>query len=862
MAADGLTLKCPIRGRLKASARSADGLRPSEEKLRVDAIRHLVSLGYPKENIKVEAVIKKFGHGGKNSFRADLAVLDVSVGSIPANVDAVLEHAILLWEVKRENTDYEQAKNTQVEPMLDFALASHDGCVALYWDDVEQRVFWRERDGGAVTQHEGPLALSPRFGDGISADSLTYNSIGATDSLLNAFKRIEDILHAGSFGPERRYGVMLQLLLAKLFDEHSHEAFPDTPLDLQDFRSLGTAGTETVKRVKAVVEKAVQHYGKYLPQPIEKKIPLSGETLALVMEILAPIKVTASRHTVIQQCYMYFAKGLYKWDLGQYFTPTTVIDFIVAAVSPQFGEHVKDPACGSADFLTAAFRAGRKFDPNFADNVWGVDESEMAVQVAVLNMLLNGDGKTNIEKRDSLATIGSEQAKFEVLLCNPPFGKSIQETRQPVLAQFDLGHVWERDDAGRLRQTETIQKKQQIGILFAEACVKLTRPGGRIGIILPNGYLGNRSVTYAALRHYLLTHCRVASICAFPRFTFKTSGADVGASVVFLEKRKQPLAHPRDSDDYPVNFEVIDKVGWDVRNKRAEPIYVREALDGSYRVGVEGELILDADFESILSDMAGGDAALEFPWLCRGRTPGGPNIASIRAAEISADPHLTLDPKRYSRKVRELEDSLEKLDHLRLGEIVDFIPEKETPSGARAELVPEHEYRYVEIEKIGRGDYTWSTQLGWQLPDRARRFPAPRDILVGSIWSSVTKWCLASGDVDHLVVTNGCHHLRLKHGSEEHLVDLAVACSSEAYAVQMRARARGSDGLAEITEEDAASVIVPIVKDPNARQRVEELLAAMMGGTTRLDVMVREFAASGKLTYTEPPLRPNHTAVV
>jgi hypothetical protein len=80
--AELLTLRCPIRGVLKASAKSADGLTPSEEKLRIDAIRYLIGKGYPKDTIRVETVIKKFGEKGRNSFRADLAVLDIPVSMI------------------------------------------------------------------------------------------------------------------------------------------------------------------------------------------------------------------------------------------------------------------------------------------------------------------------------------------------------------------------------------------------------------------------------------------------------------------------------------------------------------------------------------------------------------------------------------------------------------------------------------------------------------------------------------------------------------------------------------------------------------------------------------------------------------
>ena len=153
---------------------------------------------------------------------------------------------------------------------------------------------------------------------------------------------------------------------------------------------------------------------------------------------------------VIQDFYMYFSKHIYKWDLAQYFTPTILTDFIVEVLNPRFGEHIKDPACGSADFLTAAFRRGQHW-PDYANVVWGYDVSPEAVQVAVLNMILNGDGKTNIHREDSLAKIRSNGESCDIVICNPPFGKQITERNPTTLANFDLGYEWEQDDQGKWR---------------------------------------------------------------------------------------------------------------------------------------------------------------------------------------------------------------------------------------------------------------------------------------------------------------------------------------------------------------------------------------------------------------------------
>jgi type I restriction enzyme M protein len=205
---DPLTLTCPIRGVLRTAVKSKDGLKPTEEYWRVEAIKYLLKLGYPKKHFKIEAVVKRFGHAGRNSMRADFAVTDIPTGAIASgDVAALLDHAVLLCEIKREGADRDYVKITQVKPLLDFAKL--DKCIAVYWDDVDQRVFWTEREKGKKKVREGPAALIPKFGRAIKLKPLSFNDIKEADDLLGLFERIEDSLHSGSIDPEQRYGVML-----------------------------------------------------------------------------------------------------------------------------------------------------------------------------------------------------------------------------------------------------------------------------------------------------------------------------------------------------------------------------------------------------------------------------------------------------------------------------------------------------------------------------------------------------------------------------------------------------------------------------------------------------------------------------
>ena len=90
-----LQIVCPIRGQLKVNKRSKDGLTATEEFYRVEAIKFLISKGYPKENFWIEPIIKKFGNSGRNSFRSDFAVLDVPASTINTNAVQIL--LVQLW---------------------------------------------------------------------------------------------------------------------------------------------------------------------------------------------------------------------------------------------------------------------------------------------------------------------------------------------------------------------------------------------------------------------------------------------------------------------------------------------------------------------------------------------------------------------------------------------------------------------------------------------------------------------------------------------------------------------------------------------------------------------------------------------
>lgn len=78
----------------------------------------------------------------------------------------------------------------------------------------------------------------------------------------------------------------------------------------------------------------------------------------------------------------------------------------------------------------------------------------------------------------------------------------------------------------------------------------------------------------------------------------------------------------------------------------------------------------------------------------------------------------------------------------------------------------------------------------------------------------------------------------------------------------MRAFARGSDGLAEVSASDALNVILPRLTDPEVRAEVEPFAALLLAGYTSAEAKVTALADRGLLPIPRVEPRPDHTAVV
>jgi type I restriction enzyme M protein len=246
--------------------------------------------------------------------------------------------------------------------------------------------------------------------------------------------------------------------------------------------------------------------------------------------------------------------------MGQYFTPLEVIRFMVEVAAPTVSELVLDPFAGSGHFLTASLDLVRslakpgdakRLDEFAFHKLHGIEKSDRMVRVAMTDMRLHGDGHSNVRCTDALLTFSNypdlRPESFDVVLTNPPFGSLLGQEAISRLGKFRLAE-------GRA--------SVPLEILGLERCLQFLRPGGRLGIVLPDGILVNRGTR--GVREWLEEEVKLRALVSLPIETFTPYGANIKTSILFARKWKKGESR---GGEYPVCLLRADDIGYDATGR-------------------------------------------------------------------------------------------------------------------------------------------------------------------------------------------------------------------------------------------------------------------------------------------------------
>ncbi len=221
--------------------------------------------------------------------------------------------------------------------------------------------------------------------------------------------------------------------------------------------------------------------------------------------------------------------------------------------------------------------------------LFGVDVDPELQRAAKMNMLINNDGHGNIFTANTLALspadiagrafAGAEQLAFEnfdVVLTNPPFGAKIPIDDAEMLGRFDLAHRFQKftdsdGTRGWAKLEASLRPKMPPEILFIERCLQFLRPGGKLGIVVPDGILGNPD--NEPIRHWILQNARLLASIDLPVEAFLPQ-VGVQSSLLFPQKKTAPERAARGIGNYEIFMAVAEVVG---HGRRGEAIFRRDA---------------------------------------------------------------------------------------------------------------------------------------------------------------------------------------------------------------------------------------------------------------------------------------------
>jgi type I restriction enzyme M protein len=213
-------------------------------------------------------------------------------------------------------------------------------------------------------------------------------------------------------------------------------------------------------------------------------------------------------------------------NAGEYYTPRGVTAFMAERIDPHPGEVLLDPACGTGGFITCAIRHMREYYVKTVEDEQAMQQALRAVEkkqlphmLCVTNMLLHGIENPSFVRHDNTLarpyiSYGAAD-RVDIVLTNPPFGGREEDG---IESNFPK-HFQTRETAD----------------LFLALIVRILKPGGRAGVVLPDGSLFGDTGIKKTLKEHLLQECNLHTIVRLPNSVFKPY-ATVGTNLLFFEK--------------------------------------------------------------------------------------------------------------------------------------------------------------------------------------------------------------------------------------------------------------------------------------------------------------------------------------
>jgi type I restriction enzyme M protein len=540
---------------------------------------------YPKSHIQTRPQyrVRKRPSDEEKSYPVDIAVFK--------NSRRIEDDLFMVVECKKKNRKDGLA---QLKLYLDMSAAE----IGVWFNGIEHAYLRKvyHKDGRRTYQD---LPSIPRYGQRIEDIGLfKRKDLKVPSDLKAVFRDLRNHLAGNVTGITRDEALaqqIINLLFCKIYDE-VNTGYDD----VVTFRSgIDEPPSEVRKRILALFDEKVKGDFKDVFDKTDA-ITIDAESLVYVIGELENYCITEAPRDAVGDAFEVFIGPALRGGEGQFFTPRNVVRMMIDILDPAPEEMILDPACGSGGFLIMALEhVWKKLEEQAEAKGWsavqldrkkrdiaskyfrGIDKDSFLAKVTKAYMAIIGDGRGGVFCENSLlppvdwhhgTRDNIETGHFDVVLTNPPFGAKIPIKGERVLSQYELGYKWKKDKkTGKVEKTNMLHEDQPPQILFLERCLQFLKPGGRLGIVLPEAVFG--MPTYEYVVTFLRERTKILGIVSRPEALFKTSGkggTHAKVCVVFIEKTV-----PNEDKDYDI---FMAEAKWCGHDSRGNPTIRKDAI--------------------------------------------------------------------------------------------------------------------------------------------------------------------------------------------------------------------------------------------------------------------------------------------
>lgn len=378
--------------------------------------------------------------------------------------------------------------------------------------------------------------------------------------------------------PAKAFDELTKVLFVKLFDER------ETPRYYEFMIIAGEQEHDTAQRIRNLFQRSMnsRRYQDVFSTKFSSAHPpvvdLDDKTINFIVKQFQGYSLVDTtgvlegadvKGTVFEQ----MVGGTFRGELGAYFTPREIVEFMVGMLDPGVDDIILDPSCGSGGFLIMVIKYIllnlKKALPNLTDadiyaqlrnfagyNLFGIDINERMTRVSKMNMIMHGDGHGGIFNEHGLnigftTAIPLHRGEVTKILSNPPFAG--RETDPIHLEKFEVSQT----------ETGSIVSVHK-SLPFVELIIDLLAEGGMAALVLPSGIFNSQSYHFSKLREIIWRKCEVIAIIGLPHWVFFHTGCDVQGALLFLRRTAMPR------QDYNVFIDWAENVGYDTVGKKTD----------------------------------------------------------------------------------------------------------------------------------------------------------------------------------------------------------------------------------------------------------------------------------------------------